>query len=425
MSTDRTVIPHNEAERLSAVRRYDVLDTPPDGAFDRITRLAARQFEVPISIVSIVDTDRIWFKSHHGVDVDEIGRDPGLCASAILEDEPWVVENAQTDPRTMANPLVAGELGLRFYAGAPLTTHDGYNLGTLCVIDREPREFSDEQADMLAELAAVVMDEMELRLAARTTVNQELLLREQAERTARELQASLLPTELPEVAGAEFAALYLPADAAVVGGDFYDLFTVGDICVLAVGDVSGKDAAAAAVTGLARHAIRSSAQWAEGPAESLRNLNRTMLLDARDGDIATYCTVLLAFARPSADGFRLRIASAGHPPALLSSPDGQIKELSIAGPVAGWFEDSTFPELEVELRAGHTILMYTDGLTEARSEGGLVGVGRVIDTLAHTRISASDAIAAVGRVVGAEDVTVSDDVAALAFTALEHDGPRA
>jgi GAF domain-containing protein len=132
-----------EDARLAAVRRYAVLDTPPDGAFDRITALAARHFSVPISIVSIVDRDRIWFKSHHGVDAQEIGRDPGLCASAILQDGPWVVENAAVDPRTLANPLVAGELGLRFYAGAPLTTHDGFNLGTLCVIDQEPRRLSD------------------------------------------------------------------------------------------------------------------------------------------------------------------------------------------------------------------------------------------------------------------------------------------
>ena len=297
MSSRSPIIPENESERLRAVRRYDVLDTPPDGAFDRVTKLAARQFGVPISIVSIVDTDRIWFKSHHGVDVEEIGRDPGLCASAILGDEPWVVENAETDPRTMTNPLVAGDLGLRFYAGAPLTTHDGFNLGTLCVIDGAPREFSAEDAEILEELAGVVMDELELRLQARRTVSQELALREQAERTARQLQASLLPPELPQVDGVERAALYVPADMAVVGGDFYDMFVVGETCVLAVGDVSGKDAAAAAVTGLARHAIRSAAQWAQDPAEVLTNLNRTMLLDVGDSDIATFCTVLLVFAR--------------------------------------------------------------------------------------------------------------------------------
>src|SRR5687768_11608682 len=128
-----------EALRLAAVRRYDVLDTPPDGSFDRVTEIAARLFKVPIAIVSLVDEDRIWFKSHHGLDVQQIGRDPGLCASAILQDDPWVLSDAKADPRSLANPLVAGDFGLRFYAGVPLKTSDGFNLGTLCVIDREPR----------------------------------------------------------------------------------------------------------------------------------------------------------------------------------------------------------------------------------------------------------------------------------------------
>src|SRR5687767_9179452 len=123
-----------EADRLAALRRYDILDTPPDGAFDRITALAARLFDVPIAIVSVVDTDRIWFKSARGLpDVAEIERAPGLCASAILQDQPWVVTDAANDPRTLANPLVAGAFGLRFYVGVPLTTSDGHNLGTLCV----------------------------------------------------------------------------------------------------------------------------------------------------------------------------------------------------------------------------------------------------------------------------------------------------
>ena len=159
-------IPANEAERLAAVRRYDILDTPPDGAFDRITRIAARLFQVPISIVSIVDTDRIWFKSHHGLDVTEIPRGPGLCASAILDSKPWVLTDASVDPRSLTNPLVAGEFGLRFYAGVPLRTPDGFNLGTLCVIDHTPRPISQTDIDQLSDLAAIVMDELELRRAA-------------------------------------------------------------------------------------------------------------------------------------------------------------------------------------------------------------------------------------------------------------------
>lgn len=174
----------DEARRIAAVRRYDVLDSPPDGAFERVTALAARLFDVPMAIVSIVDTDRIWFKSHHGLDATQTERSPGLCASAILQDGPWVLADASMDARALSNPLVAGEFGLRFYAGVPLTTHDGFNLGTLCVIDREPRETTDEQLATLTDLAALVMDELELRLSSQRAVGLQAQLRYVAEDTA-------------------------------------------------------------------------------------------------------------------------------------------------------------------------------------------------------------------------------------------------
>lgn len=185
----RDLVPANEPERLAAVRRYDILDTPPDGAFDRITAMAARIFDVPISIVSIVDNDRIWFKSHHGLDVPQIDRGPGLCASAILKDEPRILLDASKDVHAIANPLVAGEFGLRFYVGVPLHTHDGFNLGTLCVIDRQPREVSAEQIALLKDLAGTVMDQLELRRSARAAVEaRTALLHELNHRVRNSLQ---------------------------------------------------------------------------------------------------------------------------------------------------------------------------------------------------------------------------------------------
>ena len=169
-------LPPSEAERLAAVRRYDILDSPPDGAFDRITALAARRFGVPIAIISVVDEDRIWFKSHHGLPVEQIDREPGLCASAILGDTPYLVEDARTDPRSLANPLVAGDFGLRFYAAVPLRTSDGHNLGTLCVIDKEPRPIDNEQIEDLKDLATIVMDQLELGLSARRAVGKANLM---------------------------------------------------------------------------------------------------------------------------------------------------------------------------------------------------------------------------------------------------------
>lgn len=169
MSGNTTTAP-DEAARMAAVRRYEVLDTPPDGAYDRIAAIAARVCGTPISTITIVDVDRIWFRAAHGLEVDEIGRDPGLCASAILHPGPYVVEDAVNDPRALENPLVRGELGLRFYAAVPLTSGDGHRLGTLNVIDTEPRKLTADQLATLDDLARVVMDELEMRLEARRSV---------------------------------------------------------------------------------------------------------------------------------------------------------------------------------------------------------------------------------------------------------------
>jgi hypothetical protein len=162
--------PVTEEARILAVARYRLPEAPADGAFDRVTAIAARVFSVPVALVTIVDHDRIWFTSHHGLEIDHIDRHPGLCASAILDDVPWVVEDARFDPRTLANPLVADGFGLQFYAGVPLRTWDGHNLGTLCVLDFEPRLATEQELATLADLAAIVMSEMELRLESRRPV---------------------------------------------------------------------------------------------------------------------------------------------------------------------------------------------------------------------------------------------------------------
>jgi len=165
--TPRQRLTRHESERIKSVARYNILDTPPDGAFDRVAAIAAKLFGVPMATVSIVDTDRVWFKASVGLQgVRQTTRDPGLSASAILEGKPYLVSDARSDPRAAAHPLVTGELGLQFYAAAPIITADGYHLGTVAVMDTEPHEATPEQMAMLADLAAVVMDQLELRLAA-------------------------------------------------------------------------------------------------------------------------------------------------------------------------------------------------------------------------------------------------------------------
>ena len=151
---------------MNAVRRYGMLDTPTDPVFDHVTALAARLLEVPVALISFVDHHRIYFLSHHGLDFDEIDRDDGLCGIAMSQSEPWVVENATTDPRTAGNPWVTGEFAMRFYASVALRAPDGYSLGTLSILDFEPRTLTETEIATLVDLAALVIDELELRLEA-------------------------------------------------------------------------------------------------------------------------------------------------------------------------------------------------------------------------------------------------------------------
>ncbi len=161
-------VPDNENERLSVLRAHQILDTPNDEAFDRMTRLASSILKMPIALVSLVDQDRQWFKSRVGLDAEETPREQAFCAHTIMNDEVMVVPDALADPRFSENPLVTADPNIRFYAGAPLTTCDGYNLGTLCVIDRSPRELDDEQKYFLRNLASMVVSQMELRLRKST-----------------------------------------------------------------------------------------------------------------------------------------------------------------------------------------------------------------------------------------------------------------
>jgi formate hydrogenlyase transcriptional activator len=173
----KPLLPENEAERLDALRRYQILDTPPEPAFDRIVEMAANFFRVPMAGLSLVDEDRVWFKSQVGINAPETARDAGLCSTAMLSQGVFHLRDAAQDERATAHPLVH-DLGIRFYAGAPLRTEQGLNLGTVWVMGHEPRELASGEAEMLRALAALAMNQMELRLYAEKVASLE-----RAERT--------------------------------------------------------------------------------------------------------------------------------------------------------------------------------------------------------------------------------------------------
>jgi GAF domain-containing protein len=159
--------PKNEGHRLKVLWQYDVLDTVPEEVFDDLTDLAAYICDAPIALISLVDEDRQWFKSRVGLSVAETSRDISFCAHAILKSDLFIVPDATKDLRFKNNPLVTGKDRIRFYAGAPLVTPDGYALGTLCVLDKKPRQLRPEQQQALRVLARHVVSQLELRRHAR------------------------------------------------------------------------------------------------------------------------------------------------------------------------------------------------------------------------------------------------------------------
>ncbi len=411
-----------EQARMDAVHRYDVLDSPPDRAFDRITALASRLFEVPVSLVSIVDTDRIWLKSTHGLEgVDQIPRAPGLCASVVLQDDPWVVTDAEHDPRTRDNPLVCGDFGLRFYLGIPLRTHDGHNLGSLSVIDTRPREVSAEEVATMVDLASVVVDELELRFAAHENIALQTALREAAEEQATILQDALLPPSLPHIDGLEIASRYR-AEEGRVGGDFYDVVPTPRGAAFMVGDVCGKGARAASFTATARWSLRTILQDSSRPADTLARLNNVLTRNraqSENGESDHYCTVALGVVSARGNGFDVRAALGGHPPVLVLRRDGTVDPIGARGPIVGWLPDFSYTDNMTRLQPGDTVVLYTDGLVdavcgrEATSDDDLTSLlGRLAGRTAEQIAGALDLAAQRGG--------LTDDVAIVVLRALDH-----
>ena len=291
-----------DAARVQAVERYRVVGTPPAQVFTRVAALAARFFAAPMATVSIVSHDRIWFLAVRGFPaMQQIAREEGLCGSAIARATPDVIQDALTDPRTDDSRFVR-EHRIRFFACAPIVSFDGHPLGTVAVMDTEVRSASDEQLAVLGELAAIVMDQLELRLSAIDALGVERRARDAAEyaRDYAVLIAKMLsslatrPTATatthywiattrprPHYRGIRpghdggvsrlscnkpcfhrcchrsrvrrSASHDHPASTRRVGGDFYDVFPLGDNrWAFFIGDVEGHGVAAAVATSLIR-----------------------------------------------------------------------------------------------------------------------------------------------------------------------------
>ncbi len=374
-----SIIPENDRERLAALRRYNILDTPADGAFDRITALVSELFDVPIAIASLVDHDRIWFKSHHGVDVDQIDRDPGLCASAILQDTPYILNDTRLDPVALSNPLVAGDFGLRFYAAVPLQTHDGYNLGTLCCLDFKPRELTDEQQKVLRHLGDVVMDEMELRLAARKV--DELSQRLEVSNAELEKQKYMAEFEL-DLARQVFKNISSLGEQSIpgidvwmnsfelVGGDFYQVHRTdgGRYINLMVGDLTGHGLQSALSVMVVTELFKDVCATQRPISEMVDYINEEMGKRLPKG---LFCAcAILTIDVESGD---VSIWNGGLPDIYLLDEQGKVARALASKNLSLGVVASGGPKAVVEtLKIGdfRSVLISSDGVTEQCDENG-------------------------------------------------------
>ena len=287
------------------------------------------------------------------------------------------------DPRYGHNAprrgMPEGHLPVRSYLAVPVMARDGEVLGGLFFGHSAAGVFDAEAERIvvgIAGLAALAFENARLHDAAQHELEASRRAYRERDQVARVLQESLLPPHLPRFDGLDAAAGYVPG-SGVVGGDFYDLFPVGGgALVAAIGDVQGKDARAAARTSLVRHAVRLAAVDTDGPLEALRVVNRAALREQYPGD-HRFSTLLLARLEQRDGGIAARIASGGHPPALVLRTDGRVEEASSCCTLLGVVDDVEGTEADVHLHPGDALVLYTDGLTEARHERGILGESRV------------------------------------------------
>lgn len=349
----------------------------PRDSFDRVARLTVMALGRPLASATIEGAHQepgsVWGASRKSETQPSLV-ERSLRQRMIDSGRELLIDKVSTGLPAGSHRGESG--GLIAWAGFPVRDPDGRIVGALCVADLRARPWSSLDVEVLADLAQVASDEVALRLALRLGSERAVL--------ARTLQQILLPPRLPEIPGLQVAARYRAGGTgAEVLGDFYDVFpSVGGSWGLVVGDVCGSGIAAAKITAFARYTLRGEALRQARPSLILAGLNQAMLDSAADDP--RFLTAIYATVRPRLSTTSVRISSAGHPLALIRRSDRRVETVGAPGTLLGPFPDPDLHDTRLQLRAGDAMILYTDGVIEARSHINreLFGDQRLIELLA-------------------------------------------
>lgn len=401
--------PVDETERLADLRALKLLDTPAEQRFDRIVTLATQVFDVPIAYVALVDSDRQWFKAKMGIcNLTETNRTESFCGHAIMGDETMIIRDTLLDHRFADNPMVTGDPRLRFYVGHPVKGHGGYNVGTLCIADYEPREFGDADHQMFQKLAAML--EHELKMVDLIATQRDLLetktqLVATRDKLSRELDdaARYVENMLPKKLTAPVATDYQFIASSELGGDLLGHHWVrcdgtpgGDApdckenekLAIYLFDVTGHGVASALLSASVFQSIRRQTlpdtNFAD-PAAVLTALNRAYPMDQHGNKFFTMWYGVYDPADRS-----LTYASAGHPPALLFPSVKQPPiELGEGELMIGAMPDVQYDNHTVTMPETGRLFVYSDGAFEVRLAEdnkmlGLDGLRKIMCEAVHS-----------------------------------------
>ena len=372
-----------ESARLAALHRLDLLDTAREERFDRVVRIAQRVFDVPVVAVNLVDADRV----EQVADRPRLRRDaarPEFCSETMWGREPLVVEDARLDTRFASYPNVTCDPGIRFYAGAPLATPDGHPVGSLCIVDHEPRTLSAEQLELLQDLAAWVEKE---------------LARDQELAQAAELLRLMQPRQAPSLPGFTLAGNCL--SAREVGGDFYDWYALSDSTQqFLLGDVMGKGVPAALIASSVRAVLRGASRFNPlGEAVTRTAYSLDWDLD----ETGTFVTLFCARLDPATAV--VEYVDAGHGLAVVVDGYGGHRQLVSDGLPLGALPRDRWEARSTVLAPGESLVVASDGFLDLFG-----GLSECLDALQKARADTTGAAPLVSRLTAdALAVGVPDD----------------